>query len=388
MNSPPDYADWMRTRFPVLNKKIDDGDAESLQALVSEIPAVTKALRTDLTHDERERFTYVSMIYSALWHHKVLGTIIKDVESLMAELAKSIGVVPRFLASFYLRHNPEIPDMNGRFAQFREADYETAFLRINREGTLLYEQGAKALWSAYRLLMTSPTSVDSLNSLLDEAANCFRRISQGNAMLLRTPGGEEFAMLTQYFSEVRVEGVKFRGVNAGDQPWSFVIDLVLGVDLKHVFQTAFEDTPVERHYPAEIRTSVDVVRYEFDSKLYLRRDYLRPEDDEKFESVLDTIDAEHDLIALLERAPEQERPDLAKRLHAVIKNYLAASDVHFKLAKRHVPINAQGEQIGSAGTNIRKFLWHGLNDERRKVQQKLEQLYPRLFPAAEQSATA
>jgi hypothetical protein len=379
MNSPLDYADWMRTRFPALNKSVDGGNNDDLQVLLREVREVASAIQNDTTRDERERFTYISMIHSALWHHKIMGTLVKDIEAIMSGFAMSIGVAPRFLASFYLRHNPEVPEIAGRFAQFREADYETAFLRINREGTLLYEQGAKALWKAYQLLKTTPSS-DTLKSLLDEAANCFRRISQGNAMLLRTPGGEEFAILTQYFGEVKVGLEKYRGVNAGDQPWSFIIDLVLGVDLKHVFQNAFEGTPVERHYPENVRTSVDVVRHEFRSKLYLRHDYLRPEDDAEFGKVLAQIDAEHDLVALLERAPESDRLELAKKLQAVIRNYLAASDVHFELAKRHVPVNPQGEQIGSAGTNIRKFLWHGLNDERRNVQQKLEQLYPRLSP--------
>src|ERR1019366_10517527 len=93
-------------------------------------------------------------------------------------------------------------------------------------------------------------SFEVLEAHLETAATAFRRISHGNSLLLKTPGGEEFKFLTKYFGEVQVAGKTFRGVNAGDQPWSYIIDLVLGVDLKQVFQQAFEGTPSERSYIA------------------------------------------------------------------------------------------------------------------------------------------
>ena len=217
--------------------------------------------------------------------------------------------------------------------------------------------------------------------MLDQAATAFRKISKGNAMLLNTPGGEEFKYLTQYFGEVRVQdGPPLRGVNAGDQPWSYIIDLLLGVDLKHVFERAFEGTPAERKYPPEVRTSADVVRHEFSAGGYLHANYLLPEDYAVLDHVIETLNGtEETLVQFIEKrfAPIEQR-GLAEALHEGVKHYLAASNVHYQLARRHVPKNPEGEQIGSAGTNIVKFLKEGLNAGREKVKRSLEEQYPEL----------
>ncbi len=388
-----DYRQWMRERFPALNQHIDDGSANNLHLLSEESLRVCDTMTMDSTTDERERFTYISMIHAALYHHKKnaaeshvalpdnFSSTLGTVERAMTQLANSIGVEHRFLSVFYLFYNPEIPDLQGRFAQFRPSEYETAFIRVNREGTLQYKLAANALFDAFTLLHSTLSSFDSLTSLLQTAGTAFRKISHGNSLLLKTPGGEEFKFLTQYFGEVIVDGKRLRGVNAGDQPWSYIIDLVLGVDLKSVFQRAFEGTPSERSYIAHAKTSAEVIAYEFHISEYLHEKYLLPEDFKFLMKVIrDLTEFPEPLSSLIARSFSTEQQlDIAEKLHDVIKHYVAASNVHFQLAKRFVPANHAGEQIGSAGTNIVRFLKDGLNAEREKIKNDLEMKYPPLL---------
>lgn len=397
-----DYKISMREHFPQLNLSLDNQrSAVTMERFAEEIMPIANAIVSDAVDNSRERFTYVSMLHSAMYHHKKRAeeegisipdrftAALSNIERSMTELADSIGVEHRFLSVFYLFYNPEIPDLQGKFAQFRPFEYETAFLRINKEGTLQYKLAAQALSNAYNLLTTNQSSSSAIGSALNLAAAAFRKISHGNSMLLNTPGGEEFKYLTQYFGEVRVAGgPPLRGVNAGDQPWPYIIDLLLGVDLKRVFERAFEGTLSERHYPSEVQTSADVVAFEFQSREYLRSNYLLPED---YADLTDTIEAIHRSGETLPSAIQKkffgsERAELATELHTVTKHYLAASNVHYQLARRYVPKDSHGEQIGSAGTNIIKFLREGLNAERENVKREIEQQYPELLKKETESS--
>jgi hypothetical protein len=393
INPSPNYRQWMREQFPMLNRSIDDGRSEDLHTLSDESIAATQSIVHGLDMDNRERFTYISMIHAALYHHKKratelgielpgnFGSTMNVVERSMIELASSIGVEHRFLSVFYLFYNPEIPNLQGKFAQFRPSEYETAFLRVNKEGTLQYKLAAQALFDAFDLLQRGLASFPSLTSLFQTAAIAFHKISLGNGMLLKTPGGEEFKYLTEYFGEVHVSGKPLRGVNAGDQPWSYIIDLLLGVDLKHVFEHAFEGTPSARHYPPEIKTSADVVHYEFQSGEYLHGNYLLPEDYEYLKNVIRKISdfGKPVTSAIPTIFSDGEQLEIAKLLNEITKQYLAASNVHYQLAKRFVPKNSEGEQIGSAGTHIVQFLKEGLNAERERVKNNLELKYTNLL---------
>jgi hypothetical protein len=391
-STPQQYQQWMRDRFPALNKSIDDDRSDILDTLLQEISEVHESLVKDSATSDRERFTYVSMIHAALYHHKKRAALIESlpnnfnsilnrVELLMIDLANKIGVEHRFLSVFYLFYNPTIPELRGKFAQFRPSEYEAAFIRINREGTHQYKIAADALVTTFDLFRRGHASLDSIMSLLQAATTSFRRISQGNAMLLQTEGGEEFKFLTQYFGEVEVAGKSLRGVNAGDQPWSYIIDLVFGVNLKRVFELAFEGTPSERKYPKEIKTNADVIAYEFRSGQYLHPNYLLPEDAEYLTNVLRKFKEQpHSLTDLIATSfPATDQVKLSALLHEAVKQYVAASNVHFQLAKRFVPVDPDGEQIGSAGTHIVKFLKEGLNAEREKVMHKLQARHPNLL---------
>jgi Domain of unknown function (DUF1864) len=392
-SKPQDYKQWMRLRFPMLNQRIDDGNAADVNPLLDESLESLDAMTADIHTGERERFTYISMMHAALYHHKKkaaesnailpnnFGSALNRVETVMTHMANSIGVEHRFLSVFYLFYNPEIPDLQGKFAQFRPSEYETAFLRVNREGTLQYKLAANALYNADDLLHHGFPSFESIKSFLEAAIIAFQKISHGNSLLLKTPGGEEFKFLTQYFGEVQIGGKALRGINAGDQPWSYVIDLVLGVDLKRVFQQAFEGTASERDYLAHAKTSAEVIAYEFQSSEYLHQKYLLPEDYEFLMIVIQKlIQFPEPLTSSISNSfSPEERFQIAEKLHEVMKHYLAASNVHFQLAKRFVPKNSEGEQIGSAGTNIVRFLKDGLNAEREYVMHNLESNYPELL---------
>ncbi len=377
----------------MLNQRIDEGNAADVHILLDESLEALDAMIADIHTDEREHFTYISMIHAALYHHKKkaaesnttlpnnFGSALNRVETIMTDIANDIGVEHRFLSVFYLFYNPEIPDLQGKFAQFRPSEYETAFIRVNREGTLQYKMAANALYNAYEHLHHGFPLFESIPSFLETAATAFRKISHGNSLLLKTPGGEEFKFLTQYFGEVHIGGKALRGVNAGDQPWSYVIDLLLGVDLKRVFQQAFEGTASERSYIANAKTSAEVIAYEFQSNAYLHEKYLLPEDYKFLMNVIQKLlEFPEPLTSSIPNSFSQEEQfQIAEKLHEVMKHYLAASNVHFQLAKRFVPKNSEGEQIGSAGTNIVRFLKDGLNAEREHVKHSLESKYPALL---------
>ena len=385
---PANYNAWIRLRFPMLNKSIDQGNAEALRELSLESADASRAMASDIGTDENERFTYISMIHAALYHHKnaaqtlvceEIDESLRVVEQDLIKMASDLGVEHRFLSSFYLMYNLEIPANSGKFAQFRPSEYETSFIRINREGTLQYKHAALSLIEACELMQSDNSSHESLRSLFEQAAAEFRSISQGNAQLMRTPGSEEFRFLTKYFGEVCVAGgPPLRGVNAGDQPWSYIIDLLLGVDLKRAFETAFKGTPKERHYPSYVRRGADVIYFELKSRQYLRDNYLLPDDYQALKKTLGDIGHAVKPLpeSILEVSSPKERGELAEKLLQVLRNYIGASNVHFALAKKFVPRSSTGEQIGSAGTNIKKFLLHGLNDERVKVRMALEEHYP------------
>ena len=396
-----DYRSWMRERFPVLNESLDVAISEqALSLFAEEILKIARTIASDQMGDVRERYTYITMIHSAAYHHQKhamefsisvpaqFNSMLDAIERDMIQMANEIGVEHRFLSVFYLFCNPEIPDMNGKFVQFRPKEYETAFIRINREGTLQYKIGANALWGAYQLLVKPHPPFAPINSFLEQAAEAFRKISFGNSMLLRTPGGEEFRYITQYFGEVCVAGgPPLRGVNAGDQPWPYIIDLLLGVDLRRVFTHSYKGTATERNF--ESHSNVDVVRHEFIAGGYLHANYLLPEDYAVLENVLSLLDRSNKTLldAIREPFPRSEQLELARTLHDITKYYLAASNVHYQLARRHVPKNAEGEQIGSAGTNIVTFLKEGLNAERERVKQNIELHYSEIAHAPQQENT-
>ncbi len=389
---PPNYKTWMREDFPRLNLSLDNElSADALASFAEASLPIAYAIARDTSFDERERFTYISMMHSAAYHHQKraaeAGIAISDgfaqayaqIQQTVIALADAIGVEHRFLSAFYLFYNPEMPEFEGTFAQFRPTAYETAFLRINSEGSRQYKIGAEALFQAYeRLSRPSPSSA-SILPLLEQARTAFWKISHGNQTLLDTPGGKEFKFITQYFGEVRVAGRTLRGVSAGDQPWSYMIDLLLGVDLKHVFERAFEGTAIERHYPDEVRTSADAIAYEFSSQAYLRANYLLPEDYAALTKAIALMNRLGETLPSAIRMMDSDhtQSELAERLHDVVTYYVAASNVHYQLAQRYVP-KTNGEQIGSAGTNIVKFLKEGLNAERENVKREIEERYPEL----------
>ena len=285
----------------------------------------------------------------------------------MIPLSASLEVESRFLAVFYLLHNPEA---DGLHAQFLPGTDEAAFAGINREGMKLFQRAALRLLEAYKQLCAG-FATREVADLLSGAAKDFSQIVELNRELGRTLDREEFRALTEYFQTVVVHGRELRGVNAGDQPWSYIIDLLLGVDLKHVFEVAFD-----RKYPPEILTVADAIVYEFNHGDYLKRRYLLPEDYAKLE------ETEAALVSGGSSLPEAirgDKPELLNAMRSVVESYLMTSNTHLGLARKYVPADPKShEQTGSSGTNIQKFLKEGLINERAKVLRTLEARYPAL----------
>ena len=392
--SPEDYAHWMRWRLPELNKGIDAySTSDVLSTLAREAIEVCGAITRDRPaipslDIEREKFTYISMVHASLYRHKrdiilhnaplpaYLVHAVENVEELLVKLASSLGVESRFLSSFYLMYNPGI---EGRRAQFRPGKDESEFVRANQMGIVQYKLAALALLRTMKWLVLEKPSPHLIVEQLREASEAFSNIVEGNRDLAHNLDKREFEFLTEYFSTVEVQGRTLRGVNAGDQPWSYIIDLLLGVDLKQAFQIGFD-----RDYPSDIETSVDVVSYEFKSGNYLKSNYLLPEDYEHLTETLGIVNNGPDtLLSAIENCYTSEgKAALIMSLHSVMKSYIMTSNTHYGLAKKYVPADpSTGTQIGSSGTNIDKFLKKGLIEERMKRLHDLETNYPEIRAA-------
>jgi hypothetical protein len=385
MNVPPwNLNEWMRTRLPELNRSLDESPNTPEFALLCE-----EALRVVRNDDNsREMFTYISMVHMSLYHHREsmlaqrkalpenFNPAFDWIENRMIELAATFGVEHRFLASFYLLCNPEI---EGKAAQFRSGSDEAAFAEANREGMSEFRNAALALLEAAKLFANGLPALEAVVLLLRDATDAFDRIIALNRGLAQRLDRKEFELLTKYFGKVNVRGRELRGVNAGDQPWSYIIDLLLGVDLKRAFETAFE-----RMYPAKVTDSAGALRYELEFGEYLRANYLLPEDYARLEETLEIVGSgSYSLHATIENYFDpHDRESLITLLQDVAKKYVMTSNTHFGLAKKYVPVDPQThEQIGSSGTNIEKFLKQGLIDERMKILQNTERNYSRRSPA-------
>jgi hypothetical protein len=384
--SPLDFSRWMRTRFPELNEKLDENPTTALLGVLCDevlqlFPHSIEEIEKTSSDSQkiREMFTYISMIHTALYHHKqsffLLGealpanfdTVYERIEDSLMYFAMQLGVEHRFLASFYLLYNPEL---EGKSAQFRPGKGEAAFAGANKTGMILFRTAALALLDAAKFLTGERTDTESVANLLRTASEAFNRIIELNRDLAQHLDRKEFELLTKYFSTVSVRGRELRGVNAGDQPWSYIIDLLLGVDLKQAFETAFG-----RVYPVSITTSAQVVAHEFQAQNYLRANYLLPEDYARLEETIELMNAgSATLHARIEdRFMAQEQETLIALLEGTVRKYVMTSNTHYGLAKKYVPVDKEtGEQIGSSGTNIEKFLKRGLIDERMRILQDIE----------------
>src|SRR5665213_4502436 len=112
--NPAAYKLWMREQFPRLNQSLDEKlSADTLDRLGEEASPVTIAIAADLASNMRERFTYISMLQSAFYHHKkrteeleipiiaAFEVAFLLIETVMIGLAQEIGVEHRFLSAFY-----------------------------------------------------------------------------------------------------------------------------------------------------------------------------------------------------------------------------------------------------------------------------------------------
>jgi hypothetical protein len=263
------------------------------------------------------------------------------------------------------------PTIDGKPAQFRPGKDEYEFWRINLQGTKNFKQAASNLLELY-----TNRSRDIL-LILNETRALFQEIVDLNRELAQSLDRAEFAAMTQYFSEVEVEGERYRGVNAGDQPWSYIIDLLFGVDLKFAFEHG-----IDRQYPNEILSSPEAMKYELNNHSYLKRDYLIPEDAAKLDEVITLLEEQKtNLVEMIEQKFVSDQ-DVLQALRDTMQTYLMTSNTHFGLARKYVPVDqTKHVQIGSSGTNIQKFLKEGLIDGRAKVVRELEARHPELHPA-------
>lgn len=110
---------------------------------------------------------------------KDLESTLSEVESLMIPLAASLGVESRFLAVFYLLHNPEI---DGLHAQFLPGTDEAAFADANRIGMQLFQRAALRLLEAYKQLCVGPATREVVD-LFSGAAKDFAQIVELNREL-------------------------------------------------------------------------------------------------------------------------------------------------------------------------------------------------------------
>jgi hypothetical protein len=214
----------------------------------------------------------------------ILPENLDELAFLIQKQAKHLQVLPRFLSAPYLIQNPQ--DKNGKRATFLPWKSESKFLEANRQGTLAYEEVCYALLKFYdpaliqavtgawnqQYWISSSHLNDPKNILSEDQPNsptvpllsyiwsaCTQAIESlkhaqhASVSLMHELSVEDFYLFRCYYdpislkrnsllsppidfthsqlsmSEINEPYVYLGGVNAGDQPWTYIIDLILGV---------------------------------------------------------------------------------------------------------------------------------------------------------------
>jgi hypothetical protein len=143
--------------------------------------------------------------------------------TISARIGDALGVVPRFVFAHQSLFNEAIA---GRFRTFTSLPDEEIFIRFNALGVLAYYRAADAL----RGIANIGVSSDVASYLFEEAEAALGDVLRFNQELARRLNVERFFFnIRPYFKTYPVNGVDYRGANAGDFSAINEIDVTLGL---------------------------------------------------------------------------------------------------------------------------------------------------------------
>ena len=143
--------------------------------------------------------------------------------TISARIGTALGVVPRFVFAHQSLFNEAI---GGRFRTFTSLPDEALFIRLNALGVIAYYGAAEAL----RAIANAGVSSAVASYLFDQAEAALADVLRFNQDLAQQLNVERFFFnIRPYFKTYPVNGVDYRGANAGDFSAINEIDVTLGL---------------------------------------------------------------------------------------------------------------------------------------------------------------
>jgi hypothetical protein len=138
-------------------------------------------------------------------------------------IGDALGVVPRFVFAHQALFNEAIA---GRFRTFTSLPDEELFIRLNALGVLAYYRAAEALRGIANVGVSSAVAA----YLFDQAEMALGDVLRFNQDLAKQLNVDRFFFnIRPYFKTYPVNGVDYRGANAGDFSAINEIDVTLGL---------------------------------------------------------------------------------------------------------------------------------------------------------------
>ncbi|MGO1050885.1 monodechloroaminopyrrolnitrin synthase PrnB family protein [Crossiella sp. CA198] len=323
MTTAADRLDhWIRTRFADLNTELEQRYFAAHTEILLGDPDIDRLKHTIVTQGatliaELDPVTsydllgLVGFYLGACRRHEVGSAAeLTPAHAVANRIGLALGVAPRYVFAHQSLYN-----LAGRagYRTFTTLPDERIFIEYNGLAVLAYQRAATALRRIPTLGVGNPLA----GYLLEDARAALLDVLRFNQSLAKELDVDRFFLnIRPYFKSYRVNGIEYRGANAGDFAAVNEIDLLLGL--------CRQEDPFYQHLLSE------------------KAPYLPPEDQPLLRAALRT---EPLLTAFLRESAEPMPPQLranAELFLAVCRAHAAAYTFHHhQLVKPYLEVPAQ-----------------------------------------------
>jgi hypothetical protein len=204
---------WLADEFVAINTALELGSG-SPSALLRGAAFVESPIGPN---DRYRLLGSVGMLLGACARHGVDGPELAPVRSAASYLGTSLGVAPRFVFTHQVLYG---------YRTFTSLEDDHLFVTQNGIGVLAYRRAAEALRQIPAMGVASPVA----GYLLETARSALGDVLRVNQTLHESLDVDMFFNhVRPYFAPYPVNGVDYRGANAGDLAAINEIDLLLGL---------------------------------------------------------------------------------------------------------------------------------------------------------------
>lgn len=226
MSAVTDLARWLDTDFTEINTELEEAyfaERAGIGYDVTDLDQRKRALRDDGailvarigTTGSYELLGAVGLYLAACRRHEI--DVPEPAQAVAGRLGLALGVAPRFVFAHLSTHNPA-----GH--TFTRLPDEHTFTTYNALAVLAYQRAAHALRRAGGTTgRLSAYLLDDAHAALDEV------LAANRALAAELDRDRFFHTIRPYFTPHPVNGVEYRGANAGDFAAVNDIDLALGL---------------------------------------------------------------------------------------------------------------------------------------------------------------